>query len=136
MVDVVATGTFNWTLLTGTTGPLFGTRLPRVLEVNILQDTDDVETSAMDCASLRPNGEYLSNQVDDRGRRRDDRGRPDRAFSLRPREAPRCQEMDLVTCSTRVFARAKPEEKVWAQGWSISWHQSSTRAPLVPRYHQ
>ncbi|CAK9078433.1 Calcium-transporting ATPase 1 (BACCA1) [Durusdinium trenchii] len=69
--------------------------------VNILQDTDDVETSAMDCASLRPNGEYLSNQ-----------------------------EMDLVTCSTRVFARAKPEEKVWAQGWSISWHQSSTRDKL------
>ena len=29
------------------------------LEVNILQPSDDVETSAMDCANLRPDGEYL-----------------------------------------------------------------------------
>ncbi|CAK9078549.1 Calcium-transporting ATPase 1 (BACCA1) [Durusdinium trenchii] len=83
------------------TGDYLLTAIAIAKNVNILQDTDDVETSAMDCASLRPNGEYLSNQ-----------------------------EMDLVTCSTRVFARAKPEEKVWAQGWSISWHQSSTRDKL------
>eukprot|EP00913_Durusdinium_trenchii_P029088 g27273.t1 len=64
------------------TGDYLLTAIAIAKNVNILQDTDDVETSAMDCASLRPNGEYLSNQ-----------------------------EMDLVTCSTRVFARAKPEEK-------------------------
>jgi hypothetical protein len=29
------------------------------LEVNILRPSDDVETSAMDCANLRPDGEYL-----------------------------------------------------------------------------
>jgi len=28
-------------------------------EVNILQPSDDEETSAMDCANLRPDGEYL-----------------------------------------------------------------------------
>jgi len=27
--------------------------------VNILQPSDDEETSAMDCANLRPDGEYL-----------------------------------------------------------------------------
>lgn len=32
-------------------------------EVNILQASDDVETSAMDCAVLRPNNEYLSDQA-------------------------------------------------------------------------
>lgn len=65
------------------TGDYLLTAIAIAKNVNILQDTDDVETSAMDCASLRPNGEYLSNQ-----------------------------EMDLVTCSTRVFARAKPEDKL------------------------
>ncbi len=28
-------------------------------KVNILQPSDDIETSAMDCANLRPDGEYL-----------------------------------------------------------------------------
>jgi len=51
--------------------------------VNILQASDDIETSAMDCANLRPDGEYL-----------------------------RPEEMDLITRSTRVFARAKPEDKL------------------------
>ena len=27
--------------------------------MNILQASDDIETSAMDCANLRPDGEYL-----------------------------------------------------------------------------
>ena len=27
--------------------------------MNILQPSDDIETSAMDCANLRPDGEYL-----------------------------------------------------------------------------
>lgn len=30
-----------------------------VHKVNILQASDDIETSAMDCANLRPDGEYL-----------------------------------------------------------------------------
>jgi len=51
--------------------------------VNILQAGDDEETSAVDCARLRPGGEYIS-------------------------EA----EMDMLTSSVRVFARAKPEDKL------------------------
>eukprot|EP00931_Biecheleriopsis_adriatica_P083340 TRINITY_DN5691_c0_g1_i4.p1 TRINITY_DN5691_c0_g1~~TRINITY_DN5691_c0_g1_i4.p1 ORF type:complete len:1094 (+),score=257.66 TRINITY_DN5691_c0_g1_i4:80-3361(+) len=51
--------------------------------VNILQAGDDEETSAVDCARLRPGGEYIS-------------------------EA----EMDSLTSSVRVFARAKPEDKL------------------------
>eukprot|EP00435_Cladocopium_sp_Y103_P010272 s1159_g2.t1 len=65
-------------------------------EVNILQPSDDVETSAMDCANLRPDGEYL-----------------------RPEEPPldftffsEWIEMDMITRATRVFARAKPEDWV------------------------
>merc|ERR1719512_343816 len=45
--------------------------------------TDDEATSAVDCAKLRPNGEYLSNE-----------------------------EIDIMTSSCRVFARAKPEDKL------------------------
>ena len=33
------------------------------LEVNILQPEDDEEISAMDCARLRPDGEYLDNSA-------------------------------------------------------------------------
>ena len=32
-------------------------------EVNILQPEDDEEVSAMDCARLRPDGEYLDNSA-------------------------------------------------------------------------
>ena len=43
--------------------PAFAGSVPSVglsqIEVNILQPSDDVETSAMDCANLRPDGEYL-----------------------------------------------------------------------------
>ncbi|CAJ1449453.1 unnamed protein product [Effrenium voratum] len=65
------------------TGDYLLTAIAIAKNVNILQASDDVETSAMDCAVLRPNNEYLSDQ-----------------------------EMDNVTRCTRVFARAKPEDKL------------------------
>mmetsp|Transcript_18620 Transcript_18620/g.32600 ORF Transcript_18620/g.32600 Transcript_18620/m.32600 type:complete len:1078 (-) Transcript_18620:96-3329(-) len=51
--------------------------------VNILQPTDDEDVAAVDCVCLRPNGDYI-----------------DKA------------EMDQLTKSVRVFARAKPEDKL------------------------
>jgi len=54
--------------------------------VSILQENDDVATSAVDCQCLRPeviNGDYL----------------PD-------------EDMDVITRRVRVFARAKPEDKL------------------------
>merc|ERR1719502_1008638 len=51
--------------------------------VNILQITDDEDVAAVDCVCLRPNGEYFDNA-----------------------------EMDQLTKSVRVFARAKPEDKL------------------------
>merc|ERR1712241_1544638 len=51
--------------------------------VNILLPRDDEATSACDCAKLRPGGDYLSQE-----------------------------DMDALTGSVRVFARAKPEDKL------------------------
>jgi len=65
------------------TGDYLLTAIAIAKNVNILQPTDDEETCAMDCAKLRPDGEYLSDS-----------------------------EMDLLTGSVRVFARAKPEDKL------------------------
>ncbi|CAL1163717.1 unnamed protein product [Cladocopium goreaui] len=41
------------------TGDYLLTAIAIAKNVNILQPSDDVETSAMDCANLRPDGEYL-----------------------------------------------------------------------------
>merc|ERR1719422_639731 len=65
------------------TGDYLKTAIAIAKNVNILQARDDESTSACDCAKLRPNNEYLSN--------------PD---------------MDALTGSVRVFARAKPEDKL------------------------
>jgi magnesium-transporting ATPase (P-type) len=51
--------------------------------VNILQDGDDDSVAAVDCGSLRPKGEYLEDA-----------------------------EMDQMTARVKVFARAKPEDKL------------------------
>merc|ERR1711959_176512 len=51
--------------------------------VNILQDGDDDSVAAVDCGSLRPNGEYLQDA-----------------------------EIDQMTARVKVFARAKPEDKL------------------------
>merc|ERR1712072_1019123 len=51
--------------------------------VNILQDCDDDNVAAVDCGSLRPNGEYLKDA-----------------------------EIDQMTARVKVFARAKPEDKL------------------------
>jgi len=51
--------------------------------LNILQITDDEDVAAVDCVCLRPDGEYIDNA-----------------------------EMDQLTKSVRVFARAKPEDKL------------------------
>merc|ERR1712078_539745 len=51
--------------------------------VNILQDGDDDSVAAVDCGSLRPNGEYLQDS-----------------------------EIDQMTARVKVFARAKPEDKL------------------------
>merc|ERR1712012_812418 len=65
------------------TGDYLKTAIAIAKNVNILLPRDDEATSACDCAKLRPNGEYLSNH-----------------------------EMDALTGSVRVFARAKPEDKL------------------------
>jgi len=65
------------------TGDYLLTAIAIAKNVNILQPEDDEEVSAMDCARLRPDGEYLDNS-----------------------------EMDKLTSSVRVFARAKPEDKL------------------------
>merc|ERR1711967_118097 len=51
--------------------------------VNILQDGDDDSVAAVDCGSLRPKGEYLEDA-----------------------------EIDQMTARVKVFARAKPEDKL------------------------
>eukprot|EP00913_Durusdinium_trenchii_P031355 g29360.t1 len=48
------------------TGDYLLTAIAIAKNVNILQASDDIETSAMDCASLRPDGEYLSPQDQDK----------------------------------------------------------------------
>jgi len=65
------------------TGDYLKTAVAIAQNVKILKPEDDAETSAVDCASLRPNDEYL------------------------PHEA-----MDKLTSSVRVFARARPEDKM------------------------
>merc|ERR1712061_113855 len=51
--------------------------------VNILQSDDNEALAAVDCARLRPSGQYLSNE-----------------------------DMDILTSCVRVFARARPEDKL------------------------
>merc|ERR1719343_1528120 len=71
------------------TGDYLKTAVAIAKNVNILQACDDEATSSCDCAKLRPTKDhnnqdvYLSNE-----------------------------EMDELTNSTRVFARAKPEDKL------------------------
>jgi len=65
------------------TGDYLKTAIAIAHNVNILQAQDDEAISAVDCARLRPNGEYLAHS-----------------------------EMDVMTSSVRVFARAKPEDKL------------------------
>ena len=104
------------------------------LEVNILQPSDDVETSAMDCANLRPDGEYLRpeepltvitcnhNVITTLEQKSDGRAEASRTdFALEF-----CQEMDLITRSTRVFARAKPEDMVTLTSHRVLWEHMGT----------
>merc|ERR1712241_350360 len=65
------------------TGDYLKTAIAIAKNVNILLPRDDEASSACDCAKLRPNGDYLSNT-----------------------------DMDSLTGSVRVFARAKPEDKL------------------------
>eukprot|EP00439_Symbiodinium_sp_Y106_P013082 s6701_g1.t3 len=65
------------------TGDYLLTAIAIAKNVNILQPCDDPDVSAVDCACLRPDGEYLDSK-----------------------------EMDKLTGSVRVFARAKPEDKL------------------------
>ena len=65
------------------TGDYLLTAVAIARSMNILQPCDDPDVSAVDCACLRPDGEYLD-----------------------------AQEIDKLTGSVRVFARAKPEDKL------------------------
>lgn len=65
------------------TGDYLKTAIAIAKNVNILMPSDDEKTAACDCARLRPTGDYLSNE-----------------------------DMDDLTGSVRVFARAKPEDKL------------------------
>jgi len=65
------------------TGDYLKTAAAIAKNVNILQPADDEATAACDCAKLRPGNEYLGNE-----------------------------DMDALTSSVRVFARAKPEDKL------------------------
>jgi len=65
------------------TGDYLKTAIAIAHNVNILQPGDDEAFSAIDCARLRPDGNYLSHM-----------------------------DMDILTSSVRVFARAKPEDKL------------------------
>merc|ERR1719389_935018 len=65
------------------TGDYLKTAAAIASNVRILQDGDDEATSAVDCASLRPDGNYLGDN-----------------------------DMDSLTKRVRVFARAKPEDKL------------------------
>ena len=77
-------------------------------EVNILQPCDDPDVSAVDCACLRPDGEYLDPKAAS-------------CLSLYAQLACDFQEMDKLTGSVRVFARAKPEETwvIEAEAWKF-----------------
>jgi len=65
------------------TGDYLKTAIAIAHNVNILQSCDNEAVAAVDCARLRPDGDYLINE-----------------------------KMDLLTASVRVFARAKPEDKL------------------------
>jgi len=65
------------------TGDYLKTAVAIAKNVRILVETDDSSVSAVDCACLRPDNEYLQDA-----------------------------EMDQLTSRTRVFARAKPEDKL------------------------
>jgi len=65
------------------TGDYLKTAIAIAHNVNILQPDDDEALAAVDCARLRPDGQYLSHT-----------------------------DMDLLTSCVRVFARAKPEDKL------------------------
>merc|ERR1719327_692777 len=65
------------------TGDYLKTAAAIANNVRILQEGDDESTAAVDCACLRPGGTYLTEH-----------------------------EMDAFTLRTRVFARAKPEDKL------------------------
>merc|ERR1719270_154493 len=65
------------------TGDYLKTAIAIAKNVNILLPRDDESTAACDCAKLRPGGDYLSHE-----------------------------DMDALTGSVRVFARAKPEDKL------------------------
>merc|ERR1740139_893005 len=65
------------------TGDYLKTAVAIAQNVNILQAQDDIETASCDCLKLRPDGDYLQND-----------------------------SMDMLTGSVRVFARARPEDKL------------------------
>jgi len=65
------------------TGDYVKTAAAIAKNVSILQPQDDEASSAVDCVRLRPDGPYISNA-----------------------------EMDALTSTVRVFARAKPEDKL------------------------
>lgn len=65
------------------TGDYLKTAIAIAKNVQILQPQDDEATAAVDCNSLRPGGQYLEHR-----------------------------EMDRMTSTVRVFARAKPEDKL------------------------
>jgi len=65
------------------TGDYLKTAIAIAKNVSILQPQDDEATAAVDCNTLRPGGHYLEGK-----------------------------EMDRLTSTVRVFARAKPEDKL------------------------
>uniref|UniRef100_A0A7S2Q8R1 Cation-transporting P-type ATPase C-terminal domain-containing protein n=1 Tax=Zooxanthella nutricula TaxID=1333877 RepID=A0A7S2Q8R1_9DINO len=65
------------------TGDYLKTAIAIAKNVQILQEGDDEAVAAVDCADLRPGEEYLPNS-----------------------------EVDALTASVRVFARARPEDKM------------------------
>eukprot|EP00931_Biecheleriopsis_adriatica_P083563 TRINITY_DN5716_c0_g1_i4.p1 TRINITY_DN5716_c0_g1~~TRINITY_DN5716_c0_g1_i4.p1 ORF type:complete len:1074 (-),score=242.32 TRINITY_DN5716_c0_g1_i4:372-3503(-) len=65
------------------TGDYLKTAVAIAKNVSILQEGDSEEVCAVDCGCLRPNGTYLEEK-----------------------------QMDKLTASVRVFARAKPEDKM------------------------
>eukprot|EP00928_Gymnodinium_smaydae_P076896 TRINITY_DN599_c0_g2_i2.p1 TRINITY_DN599_c0_g2~~TRINITY_DN599_c0_g2_i2.p1 ORF type:complete len:1044 (+),score=233.36 TRINITY_DN599_c0_g2_i2:58-3189(+) len=65
------------------TGDYLKTAIAIAKNINILMQEDDEKLCAVDCASLRPNDVYLP-----------------------------ASDMDVMTARTKVFARAKPEDKL------------------------
>lgn len=65
------------------TGDYLKTAIAIAHNVNILRPEDNEATSAVDCKNLRPDGDYMTNE-----------------------------QIDVLTSATRVFARAKPEDKL------------------------